>query len=151
MFVLINVSNKDCAASVIHEGLDPILDMSRSIDSSIFVMRHAPLYTTDFLKHIGLTLHRRYVACERNGMRRNCEPNVVSQLGAQRAPHDPRPRSSCPDVSAVVQPAPNRPTPSALMRHHRVIAMSISLSLVYPCCPVESTNRWEPILMADEF
>jgi hypothetical protein len=67
-FVLINVSNKDCAASVIHEGLDPIPDMSRSIDSSIFVMRHAPLYTTDFLKHIGPTLHRRDVACERNSM-----------------------------------------------------------------------------------
>src|SRR5580765_8146116 len=39
-FVLINVPNKDCASLVIHEGLDPIPDMGRSIDSSIFVMRH---------------------------------------------------------------------------------------------------------------
>jgi len=66
--------------------------MSRSIDSSIFIMRHAPLDTTDFLKDIGPTLHRRDVACERNGMRRYWEPNVVSQLGSQRAPHDPSPK-----------------------------------------------------------
>lgn len=55
-FVLINVLNKDCAASVIHEDFDPISDMGRSIDSSIFVMPHATLDATDLLKHIGPTL-----------------------------------------------------------------------------------------------
>jgi hypothetical protein len=46
---LINVPNKDGAASVIHEGFDPISDMGRSIDSSIFVMRHATFVATDHL------------------------------------------------------------------------------------------------------
>ena len=61
-FVMINVPNKDCAASVIHEGFDPISDMGRSIDSSIFVMPHATFGATDVLKHIGPTLDRRHLA-----------------------------------------------------------------------------------------
>ena len=48
-FVVIDVPNKDCASFVIHEGFDPIPDMSRSIDSSIFVMRHAMFDAIDFL------------------------------------------------------------------------------------------------------
>jgi len=59
---LINVPNKDCAAFVIHEDFDPIPDMGRSIDSSIFIMRHAPFDATDFLNHIGPTLDRRHLA-----------------------------------------------------------------------------------------
>jgi hypothetical protein len=46
---LIPVSNKDSAASVIQKDLDPIPDMGRSIDSSIFVMRHATFDATNFL------------------------------------------------------------------------------------------------------
>jgi hypothetical protein len=61
-FVMINVPNQDCAASVIHERFDPIPDMGRSIDSSIFVMRHATFDTTDFLKHIGPALNRRHLS-----------------------------------------------------------------------------------------
>jgi hypothetical protein len=38
---LINVPNKDCAYFVIREDFDPIPDMGRAIDSSIFIMRHA--------------------------------------------------------------------------------------------------------------
>jgi hypothetical protein len=61
-FILINVPNKDRAAFVVYEDFDPIPDMGRSIDSSIFVMPHAAFDTTDFLKHIGPALHRRYLA-----------------------------------------------------------------------------------------
>ncbi|MGC1852967.1 MAG: hypothetical protein WA687_11070 [Solirubrobacterales bacterium] len=66
---MINVPNKDCAASVIREGFDPIPDVSWSIDSSIFVMHHAPLDATDFLKRIGHTLYRRHLAFKRKGTR----------------------------------------------------------------------------------
>jgi hypothetical protein len=59
---MINVSNNDCAAFVIQEGFDPIPDMGRSIDSSIFVMRHATFDATDFLKHIGTTLDCRHLS-----------------------------------------------------------------------------------------
>ena len=61
-FVSINVPNKDCASIVIHESFDPIPDMGRSIDSSIFVMRHATFDATDFLKHIGPTLDCRHLS-----------------------------------------------------------------------------------------
>ena len=61
-FVSINVPNKDRASFVIHESFDPIPDMGRSIDSSIFVMRHATFDATDFLKHIGPTLDPRHLA-----------------------------------------------------------------------------------------
>jgi len=61
-FVLINVPNKDCAASVIHEGFDPISDMGQSIDSSIFVMPHATFGSTDLVKHIGPTLDHRHLS-----------------------------------------------------------------------------------------
>ena len=64
-FVLINVPNKDCAASVIHEGFDPISDMGRSIDSGIFVMRYAMFDATDILKHVGPTLDRRHLSWQR--------------------------------------------------------------------------------------
>jgi hypothetical protein len=57
-FRLDRYSEKDCAASAIHEDFDPISNMSRSIDSSIFVMRRAIFDTTDFLKHIRSTLDR---------------------------------------------------------------------------------------------
>jgi hypothetical protein len=63
-FVFVNVSDKDCPISVIHEDFDSVPDMSRSIDSSIFVMRHATLTATDFLKHIGSTLDRRHLTFE---------------------------------------------------------------------------------------
>jgi hypothetical protein len=62
---VIDVSNKDCATSVIHEGFDPISDMGRSIDSSIFVMRHAMFDATHVLKHIGPTLDRRHLSWQR--------------------------------------------------------------------------------------
>jgi len=61
-FVLINVPNKDGAAFVIYKGFNPISDMGRSIDSGIFVMRHAVFDATEFLKHISPTLHRRHLA-----------------------------------------------------------------------------------------
>jgi len=61
-FVLINVPNKDRAALVVYEDFDSIPDMGRSVDSSIFVMCHTTFNTTDFLKHIGTALHRRYLA-----------------------------------------------------------------------------------------
>jgi hypothetical protein len=61
-FVLIDVPNKDCAALVIHEGFDPIPDMSRSIDASIFVMCHAMFDATHVLKHIGPALDRRHLS-----------------------------------------------------------------------------------------
>jgi hypothetical protein len=59
---MIDVPNKNCAALVIHEGFDPISDMSRSIDSSIFVMRHAMFDAADVLKHIGPALDRRHLS-----------------------------------------------------------------------------------------
>ena len=59
---LINVPNKDCAVSAIHEHFDPVLDMGRSIDSSIFVMCHVTFYATDFLKHIGHVFDRRHLS-----------------------------------------------------------------------------------------
>ncbi|MEK7783905.1 MAG: hypothetical protein AAB658_00590 [Chloroflexota bacterium] len=61
-FIPIDVPNKDCAAFVVDEDFDSIPDMGRSIDSSIFVMRHTTFDTADFLKHIGPALHRRYLA-----------------------------------------------------------------------------------------
>jgi len=61
-FILIDVPNTDCAASVIYEDFNSIPDMGRSVDSSIFVMCHTTIDTTDFLKHIGPTLHGRYLA-----------------------------------------------------------------------------------------
>ena len=61
-FALINVPNQDCASFVIYVDFNSIPDMGRSIDSSIFVMCHTTFDTTDFLKHIGPTLHRRYLA-----------------------------------------------------------------------------------------
>jgi hypothetical protein len=71
LFLSIDVPNKDCAASVIHKDFDPIPDLGWSIDSSILVMRHATFDATDFLKHIGPTLHRRHLASERKGIRWN--------------------------------------------------------------------------------
>jgi hypothetical protein len=59
---LIDVPNKDRAAPVIYEGFDPIPDMGRSIDSSIFVMCHTMFDATDFLKQIGPALDRRHLA-----------------------------------------------------------------------------------------
>jgi len=59
---MINVPNNHCASFVIHENFDPIPDMGRSIDSSIFIMRHATFDATDFLKHISSTLDRRHLA-----------------------------------------------------------------------------------------
>jgi hypothetical protein len=81
-FALINVSNKDCAASVIHKDFDLIPDMGWSIDSSIFVMRHAPFDATDLLKHIGPTLHRRHLTCKRKDMRWYWEPHIAGLLGS---------------------------------------------------------------------
>jgi hypothetical protein len=40
---VINVSNKDGAVLAIDEHFDPIPDMGRAIDSSIFIMGHATL------------------------------------------------------------------------------------------------------------
>jgi hypothetical protein len=79
---LIHVPNKDCAASIIHEDFDPIPDMGRSIDSSIFVMPNATFYATDFLKHICPTLDRRDLAFDRHGLCRNCETHVASRSGS---------------------------------------------------------------------
>jgi hypothetical protein len=67
----IDIPNKDRAAFVVYEGFDPIPDMSRSIDSSIFVVCHTTFDATDFLKHIGSALHRRDLAAYRNNVCRD--------------------------------------------------------------------------------
>jgi hypothetical protein len=70
-FVPIDVPDEDRAAFVVDEDFDSIPDMGRSIDSSIFVMRHTTLDTTDFLKHIGPALHRHDLAAQRNNVCRD--------------------------------------------------------------------------------
>jgi|GWRWMinimDraft_5_1066013.scaffolds.fasta_scaffold234070_2 hypothetical protein len=47
---------------MIHKGFNLIPDVSRSIDSSIFVMLHASLVATDVLNHIGAALYRCHLA-----------------------------------------------------------------------------------------
>ncbi len=87
--ILIDVPDKDSAASVVHEGFDPVPDMGRSIDSSIFVMCHPTFDATGILQHIGPTLDCRHLPYQRKSIRRNSRRRIPDRLGSQRAPHDP--------------------------------------------------------------
>jgi hypothetical protein len=137
---LINVPNKDCAAAVIHEGFDPIPDMGRSIDSSMFVMRHATFDATNSLQHIGPTLDRRHLAGERNGIRWYRDPYIACRLDSQRALYDPAPKilllRNPRNVAACAQQARSQHRYEAPPCHTHVYAPT----LVYPGYPAESTN-----------
>ena len=67
--------------SAIHERFDPVPDLGRSIDSSIFVMRHVTFYATDFLKHIGHVLDRRHLS--------SCLPSLSRRISKPIACYPP--------------------------------------------------------------
>jgi len=143
---LIYVSNQDSAASGIHKDVDPIPDTGRSIDSSIFVMRHATFDATDFLQDSGLTLDRRHLACERHRLSWYWESYFACLLGPQCAPHDPSSKVLLPGSSrewcsrhrAGSRPAQpwGTPWPYTSVR---------SPALLYPGFPAESTNWREMV------
>ena len=147
-FVLINVPNEDGAAFAIQERFNPIPDMGRSIDSSIFVMRHATLYTTGFLNHIGPTLDGRHLSDEGRGIGRHREPRDTGRLSSQRAPYDPSPKillcRRSRDVAAGAQQAHSQHTDEAPPGHtyHDAFPLLSTVALL----PSQHINNKCPLL-----
>ena len=151
--MVINVPNKDSAAFAIDEHFDPIPDMGRAIDSSIFIMGHATLEATDFLNHIGPALDSRHLSCERIGVSRSRKPHVTGRLGSQRAPHDPSSkillRRSSRNVATCAQKTRSQNTDEAppCNSHTHRDAFPLLSTLALP--PSQQSKR-RLSLMADE-
>jgi len=141
--VVINVPNKDGAAFAIDEHFDPIPDMGRAIDSSIFIMGHATLEATDFLNHIGPALDSRHLSCERNAVGRPRKPHVTGRLGSQRAPHDPSSkiflRRSSRNIATGAQQARTQETYEAPPCHTHRDSFPLLSTLALP--PSQQCNR----------